>query len=181
MGSEAALIAVNAATSAVLIVAGAGKLVAPHQLVKALRSLVAGQQINSAVVRGLAAVEIGAGVLLTIPATRLPAAGLAGLLGLAFAAAGITGMARRSTTSCGCFGSTGGDRRGRPLGAWNVGLGVFLAAVPPLNGGTELTATDPFVASALSTAVAMVAVALWMYRRLVHELTRPLPENPAVR
>jgi methylamine utilization protein MauE len=177
MVSEAALIAINAGICSILLVAGTGKAVSPHQLVQALHGLTSSQKITPTTVRALAAVEICAGLLLAIPATRLWGAGLAGLLGLGFVAAGVVGIVRRSATACGCFGSA----QGRPLGGWNAGLGILLAAVPLLNGGTDRTVTDPFVASTLSTAVAMVAVALWVHRRLVRDLTRPLPTTPASR
>ncbi|WP_285569303.1 MauE/DoxX family redox-associated membrane protein [Actinoallomurus iriomotensis] len=163
------------ATASLLVIAGAAKIVSPGQLARALKEVPFGGMVTTGTVRGLAFGEVATAVLLIVPGMRSVGAALAGLLGLCFAGVGIAGWLRRATTACGCFG-TG---RGRPLGPVNVAFGLFVIAAAVVNAGAPKIA-DPsryFRVSVIGVSALTLALCLWTHRRLVRELTRPLPSS----
>jgi hypothetical protein len=114
----AMLLSVNVGAAGLLLVAGAHKLVTPHQLVMAIKELTP-SGIGVRKVQALAGLEVLTAVLLLIPRTHLAGAVSVGVLGFGFALAGSLGLRKGSAVDCGCFGGSG-----RPLGALNVAVGL---------------------------------------------------------
>ena len=148
---------VNALAASVFLNAGLGKLVAPERTVRALGELRI--VTHPAVVRGFAAAEVAVAFALTV--SRVPAAIMAGLFGLCFAGLGVLGLRRRGAAPCGCLG--GSSRL--PLGWANVGIGLALVAVYPINA----VAGEPsayVLGAVLCTAVGASALCLWLNREV---------------
>jgi hypothetical protein len=170
-------LALNAAAAAVLLNAGIAKTVAPHHLELALaeilptlRGRLADGRLRAGL-RGIAVVEIAvAGSLLTT-ATRITGAFATTALGLCFALLGAVGLRRGSSTPCGCLGSSSKH----PLGWPNIGLGLALAAVGPLDllTGDAASTTQYATGAVLLTAIGSVTLCLWAHRRLVFRLLAP--------
>jgi hypothetical protein len=164
------LLALNAAAAAVLLNAGVAKIVAPARLELALAEILPTLRgrLTGGRLRGVAVVEIAvAGSLLTT-VTQLAGALATTALGLCFAVLGAVGLRRGSSTPCGCLGSSSRH----PLGWTNIGVGLALAAVGPLNllaSGTR-PAAQYATGAVLVTAIGTVALSLWAHRELVLEL-----------
>lgn len=171
------LLAANALAAAMLLTAGLGKLVSPDPVRRALTEIVPGTVRTRTVVRGFALAETLAAVSLLVPAVRVPAAAGTSALGVCFVALGLRGRFGRSTEPCGCFGPSSR----RPLGWANVGVGLALAAVYPLNArlapGMDLA--DYQASGTLLTAVGAIALCLHVNRRLIVRLLWPTRGVPA--
>lgn len=174
MNSGWVLAVFDASASAVLINAGVAKLIAPRPLLRASAEVLAVRHrgIGEPLVRGFGATELTVAVALLVLPARLPAAIAATMLGGCFALIGIAGVLRGSSVPCGCFG--GATRQ--PLGWANVGLGVALAVVWPVNVlAGQLPAQGYSAATALLGSIASAALCLWLNRRLI---TAILPRKP---
>jgi hypothetical protein len=190
MHGDWALLGVDVVAAAVLINAGLVKIASPAQLRAALNELLGGGaevaagagSVSARAVRVAAVIEVAVGVALLAPALRVvAAAGVAGL-GACFVALGVAGRLRRSVQPCGCAGEHGG----RPLGWTNVGMGLALVAVLPVNLAIE--PPDPAVGSAgfgtvasALTALLLLIAALWTNRALAASLVRPAAGAAAAR
>jgi len=163
------LAACNAVVSALLINAGVAKLVAPAPLLRAVAELVSVPRRGAGelLVRWLGAAELAVAIALLVRPARWPAGVAAALLGLCFAGAGLLGVLRGSSVPCGCFGGAGRQ----PLGWANVGLGVLLAAVCPVNALTwRLPAHDYQTAVVGLASIATAVSCLWLNRHLITPL-----------
>jgi hypothetical protein len=146
--------------AAVLLLAGAAKLVSPEATASAMRD--AGLPGSHLLVRGLGGVEVGVGGAALLVAGRLPA------LALAAAYLGVSAVAwiqRRSGADCGCFG----------VGETPVS-GVHLAvnAVAVLVSAAAAVAVPPSLPTVLGEApwwglptLAALAVAVLLVRTLL--------------
>ncbi|MGP4026831.1 MauE/DoxX family redox-associated membrane protein [Actinomadura sp. 3N407] len=169
-------VAVNSAAASILFVAGVAKTVSPVQLGRSLNELLRlpGRGVTARHVRVFAAVELLTALSLTAAATRPAAAWATGVLGAAFALAGAMGLLRGGRTACGCFGGSAD----RPLGPFNIVVGVLLMAVPAVNlvsgiGG----ATTYFFQASTGLSGGALLLCLWAHRGLVKDFTRPLPAS----
>ena len=175
--SDPVLVCVNSAAASVLFVAGVAKSVSPGQLRRSLNELFQppGKGITTAHVRVFAAVELLTALSLTVAAARPAGAWAAGLLGAVFALAGLLGLLRGAGTACGCFGGAAD----RPLGWFNVLVGVPLMAVPAANlaAGAGGGAASYFFQAATGLACGALLLCLWTRRGLIKDLTRPLPAS----
>lgn len=178
-----ALAVAAAAAAAVLVNAGAAKLVSPGQLRLAVAELwsPSGRQLPAALVRGFGAAEFAAGAGLLIAPARLAAAIVTAVLGACFATLGVFGLARGSSVSCGCFGAAGV----RSLGWTNIGLGAGLAlAWPAVVLAGQVPAVSYSQAAVLFATIGVVLLCLWLNRDLVMRLrgaTRAQPASSEVR
>jgi hypothetical protein len=164
------LAGVDAAATAVLLVAGLGKLVSPALLRRALAEVTPaiGGIAGNSIVRGLAVAELIVASALLLPAGRPVAALMTAVLGLCFATVGVLAAVRHVRVPCGCFGSSSR----RPLGWSTVGTGLALALVYPVNAVLARPGTDggyPTGATLLAS-MASVVLCLWVNRALVSEL-----------
>jgi hypothetical protein len=169
MNSGWAVAVANALASAVLINAGAAKLIAPGPLLQAWEEVFAApsRRVGKQVVRGLGAGELMVAVALLVLPTRLASAIATSVLGLCFASLGFVGVLRRSSVPCGCFG--GASRQ--PLGGANIGLGAALAVAWPLNAlPGKLPMPGYSAAAALLASMASSILCLWLNRRLIIRL-----------
>ncbi|MDI2131067.1 MauE/DoxX family redox-associated membrane protein [Yinghuangia seranimata] len=176
---------IDALVIAVLVQAGAVKLVSPAAGAAAVAELVPrgrGMPPPTAAVRALAVAELAAGIAAAVPQLRVADRALVIILGLVFAAAGVLGALRGSSEPCGCFGAASS----RPLGAGNVLMGLALAAVAGANlafrGGMS---SDEAAATALSGVVVLM---VWQFvavraeaRVVVGELLRQRVRQSAQR
>jgi hypothetical protein len=158
-----------------MLVAGTAKIVSTGQLVRALAAARLGRVGSAGVVRFVAFVEVGVALLLCVPQARTVAAALAVVLGGCFAGAGVAGRLSGSSTACGCFGS----HSSRPLGPVNVAFGLFVSGASLIIAMTpDVTdQTRYFRVSVIGLSMVTLALCLWIHRRLIRDLTRPLPSS----
>ena len=166
---------VNAVAASVLVVAATAKLAAPRQSLLALRELFGSrsERLTAHGVRAFAVVEVAAAVALLVAGTRTAGALLVAALGACFASLGLLGRVRRSRVACGCFGRAGG----RPLGLSNAAMGLALVLAAPLNLSIDVsaaTAHDYSRAALIGAALGSLAFCLWVQRRVVLTLRRPI-------
>jgi hypothetical protein len=177
MGSgDWVLPATNAIAASLLLNSGIAKTVASGPSRRAVEEIVPvlDEAVIGVVLRVAAIVEIAAAAALSISPPRVPAAAAVSLLGTSFAALGLLGVARHGNAPCGCFGSSSR----RPLGWFNVLLGLALTSVYPVNAawspGERYSAATPLLTSILS-----IALCVYMRRELVVQLLMPGRRGPA--
>jgi len=166
----------NAVAASLLLNSGIAKTVAagpPRRAVEEIVPVLDGAVIGAAL-RAAAIVEIAVAAALPVPLLRLPAAIVVSLLGASFGVLGLLGIARHSKAPCGCFGTSGR----RPLGWFNVALGLALAAVYPINAAWSAGERYP-VATLLLTSIMSIALCVYMRRELVIRLLMPRRGGPA--
>jgi hypothetical protein len=178
------LVALNAATAALLLIAGIGKLYSPTQLGRALREVLpvpADLGLMAVAIRLLAAVELASGVGLLIPGVRIWAAASTAVLGIGFVAFGTIGWVRHSHTSCGCLALSDG----RPLGPANVIVGAAVSAIALANvfqtvpSSSERNFAEP---AALAATLDVLIFTVWMHRQtalLLFRRASPAATAPA--
>ena len=162
------------ASAALLVVAGAAKLLDPLPLVRALRSAGLPQRTAAAapLVRVAAAGEVGLGLLAVVSGSALAAAGVA-LSYAAFTVFVLVALRRGGVlASCGCFGKadtppTAGH--GVVTGALAVVAGVV--AVRPLDGLGALLTGSPGGGLPLLVVTAAVAVTCYLTLALLPGLS----------
>ena len=170
----------NAAVTALLLVAGAAKLVAPAPLTRSLTDLDPRLErvATRRVLRGAAGTEMLAALLLVLPGARPAGAGVVAALGAVFAALGTLGVRRRGTMGCGCLGTSGS----RPFGWANIAAGVVLVAVAAANLAT--TGEEPAGfregSGAVGATIASVVLSGWLHRRLLAVLLLRRPGRAEV-
>jgi hypothetical protein len=162
--------AVGALVAGVLLCAGATKVASPAGLGRALAGLAPAVERHALpLARLVASAEIAAAFLLSVPLTRRAGAAMGIVLGVAFAAAGIAGWIRGLGIGCGCFGRADG----RPLGPANIAVGAALVALSAAlwwrDGGGWVVHAD---FTMLSTAGVALALAGWMHRDMLQDLSR---------
>jgi hypothetical protein len=174
-GSQWATACLSWAVGSLLLIAGTAKIVSTGQLVRALAAVRLGRAGSVGVVRSVAFVEVGVALLLCVPQTRTVAAVIAVVLGVCFAGAGVAGRLSGGSTACGCFGS----HSSRPLGPVNVAFGLFVSAASLLIAMTPDVAgqTHYFRVGVIGLSTLTLALCLWIHRRLIRDLTRPLPSS----
>lgn len=163
---------IDGVAAAVFLNAGVAKLVSPDRLRTALAELGAsiGAAARVTALRAFAVAELVVAVCLLPTALRTGAAVAGSALGLCFCAVGALGLLSGSKEPCGCFGASGQ----RPFGWANIGVGIGLAAVAPLNLISNASSAPGAGNSAglEITAVAALLLCLWANRRLVVESLR---------
>jgi hypothetical protein len=155
-----------------LLCAGMAKLAVPSHLSRAIGELIPAAGVRAVVLaRVVAVAEVGTAFALSIPPARPVGASAGVLLGATFAAAGILASSRGLGTPCGCFGRP----EGRSLGARNVAFGILLAGSSALLlrvGSGKWAAPDGL--PLLGTAAVAAALAGWLYRDMILDLTPAL-------
>jgi uncharacterized membrane protein len=178
------LVALNAATSALLLIAGIGKLYSPTQLDRALREVLplpADIALTAVAIRLLAALELATGVGLLVPGVRLWAAASTAVLGIGFVAFGTIGWVRHSHASCGCLARPDG----RPLGPANVIVGATVAAIALANVSQTVPSSSErnfAELAALAATLDVLIFTVWMHRQTALILLRrvsPAAKAPA--
>lgn len=149
------------AAAALLVVAGAGKLVDPAPLVRALRSL--GLPGGPRLVRAGAAAEVAVGLAAVATGSRLAAAAVAASYAV-FTLVVLRGLARGGVlSSCGCFGraDTPPTRTHAAVTAGAAAVAAVVAARPvgPL---PDLLADQPGAGVPLLLATAAVAATTYL-------------------
>jgi hypothetical protein len=154
-----ALIFGNSALSALLLRAGAEKLVKTKVAATALDELFPRVRSDlTGIVRLAAVLEAIAAIAVATPGLRLPAQPFVGALGLAFLVLGMLGKARGSRQPCGCLGASSA----RPLGTTNVLMGLALLTVVLLN--IEIVRPGNATAVAVSTSFLTVIISVvWLF------------------
>ena len=160
---------VGALVGGVLLCAGATKLASPASLGRALVGLAPAVEGHALLLaRLVASTEIATAFLLSAPMTEHAGAAMGVVLGVAFAAAGMVGSIRGLSIGCGCFGRFDG----RPLGSANIAEGAALVALSATlwwrDGGGWVVHGD---FSMLSTAGVALALAGWMHRGMLQDLS----------
>lgn len=175
------IVGADAVAAAVFVNAGVAKAVSPSRLAAALAELplAIGGQPGERFLRAFAVIELAVAGSLIITALRAPAAVAAGALGLCFCAVGILGLLNGSRVPCGCFGASST----RPFGWVNIGIGLALAGIAPLNVMARPSSLPGgYTAAAFQVcSAAVVLVCLWANRRLVAGSLRRPGDAPAGR
>jgi hypothetical protein len=155
-----ALDALTWVVAAVLLAAGASKLIAPEPAARALRSLVPSAEVGAGLARALGVVETVVGLAVLTVGGRAAAA----LLAVAYLGVTVTSIAavRRGLPSCGCFG----ERSARPtwlhvaLNTASLVIALIGVVRPPVGVGDGLTSRSAIGAFTISALVAAAAVAV---------------------
>jgi hypothetical protein len=159
------------AATALLVVAGGGKLVDPLPLVRALRSVGLSRRLTGGVVRAAAAGELGLGLLAILTGSRLAALGVA-LSYAAFTVFVLVALRRGGVlASCGCFGKADTPPTRTHVtvtGAFCLVAAAF--AVQPLGSLGDLLAAQPGGGVPLLLATAAVAVTSYLALALLPTL-----------
>jgi len=169
------------AAAALLVVAGAAKVLDPAPLVRALRSV--GLRLSAGAVRAGAVVEAGVGVAAVLTGAR-PAALLVALSYAAFTGFVLLALARGGVlASCGCFGKQDVPPT-RTHAAVTGALAVVAAAVAvrPLGDLPGVLAATPGAGVPLLLATAALAAVLYLALALLPLLaTATAPRARAAR
>lgn len=148
---HATLTPIFATVAALLVLAGARKLVAPAGAASALGVL--GMPAPATLARALALAEIAIGAFAIVRPSVLSAA-LCACAYAIFAAALLRLRRVAPGVDCGCFGSAAAGRRGRSAGRFQIALDLLalavclLACATPPEGAEWLIARPPLQAGA---------------------------------
>lgn len=149
------------ASAALLVVAGAGKLVTPLPLARALR--LSGLRVTVPVVRAGAAAEVLVGIAAIAAGSALAAAAVA-LSYAAFTGFVLLGLRRGGAlSSCGCFGTADTPpTRTHVVVTGALALVAGAVALRPLGPLTEVLSGAPGVGIPLLVTTAAVAVTAYV-------------------
>lgn len=159
-----------AGLAAILMCAGSAKGAVPSPAAEGLTELLRrSRPVPVWFVRVFAVTEIAAAALLMWPTTRPAGLVVIALFGLVFGGLGVVGVVRGGREPCGCFGRV----TGRPIGWPNVALGGLMLATALALLGLRAS-TEPATAPLLlaTTAVLVLAGAMWLYRDLLIAVAR---------
>ncbi len=159
------------AAAVLLVVAGAGKLVDPAPLVRALRSL--GLPGGRTAVRLGAAAEVVVGLAAVATGSRLAAAAVA-LSYAAFTAVVLRGLSRGGVlSSCGCFGKADTPpTRTHAVVTAAAAVGAVAVAVRPYGALPDLLDGAPGAGVPLLLASAAVAATAYLVLAVLPLLSR---------
>jgi len=157
------------ASAALLVLAGAGKLVDPLPLVRALRSV--GLPAPRRAVRAAAALELGLGVAAVLTGSRASAVGVA-VSYAAFTAFVLLALRRGGVlASCGCFGKADTPPTGTHVAVTGAAAVVAVAvAAWPLGALPDVLAAQPAAGLPLLLCAAAIAATGYLVLALLPAL-----------
>ena len=136
---DGAAVGVTILVSAVLLVAGPGKVAAPSRLAASLTTL-SGERIQPTpartLTRAVGLAEVAVAILLVSGVTPGATSSLLALLGVGIIALSAAALARGLVVDCGCFTALP-DTREHPLGLRNVAFGAGFVGAALLAGLTR--------------------------------------------